>query len=88
MQRHPGNQVRPSLPDGTALSGAPWNQATAIAVQAAQGEAIVFSWIEWPSKAVRDAAWGKIMSEDLMAGELAVDGRRMIHGGFAPIVDI
>jgi uncharacterized protein YbaA (DUF1428 family) len=58
------------------------------AVQAAEGEGIVFSWIEWPSKAVRDAAWGKIMSDDLMTGELAVDGRRMIHGGFAPIVDV
>jgi uncharacterized protein YbaA (DUF1428 family) len=57
------------------------------AVQAGEGEAITFSWIEWPSKAVRDEAWGKIQAEGRLGGEMAFDGRRAIHGGFTPIVD-
>ena len=38
------------------------------AVKATAGEAVVYSWIEWPSKAVRDAAWAKIMEDPRMAG--------------------
>jgi uncharacterized protein YbaA (DUF1428 family) len=29
------------------------------AVKAAEGENVVFSFVEWPDKATRDAAWGK-----------------------------
>ena len=32
------------------------------AVKAKEGENVVFSFIEWPDKATRDAAWPKIMS--------------------------
>lgn len=35
------------------------------AVQATEEEAVVFSWIEWPSKEVRDAAMAKMMSGEL-----------------------
>lgn len=55
------------------------------------GEAIVFSFIEWPSKAVRDAAWPQIMSDPSLAPPQtdvpAVDNQRRIFGGFVPIVD-
>jgi uncharacterized protein YbaA (DUF1428 family) len=34
------------------------------AVQAKEDETVVFSWIEWPDKATRDAAMGKM--EELM----------------------
>lgn len=60
------------------------------AVAAEPGEAIVFSWIEWPSKATRDAAWPQLMEDFLMPSETElrrVDNQRRIHGGFAPIVD-
>lgn len=59
------------------------------AVKAQEGEVVVFSWIEYPSKAVRDAANEKMMSDPRMKalGEMPFDGKRMIFGGFAPILD-
>lgn len=60
------------------------------AVKATADETVAFGWIEWPSKAARDAAWGKVMADPRMAPDhlkMPFDGKRMIHGGFAPIVD-
>jgi uncharacterized protein YbaA (DUF1428 family) len=59
------------------------------AVEAREGEAIVFSWIEWPSKQVRDEAWPKLRTDPRMQpeGELPFDGQRMIYGGFATVLD-
>ena len=59
------------------------------AVKAEDGETIVFSFIEWPDKQTRDAAWAKIMSDESMKpdGEMPFDGQRMFWGGFEPIVD-
>ncbi len=61
------------------------------AVQAKDDEVVVFSWFEYPSKEVRDAANAKMMSDPRMqaAGEkMPFDGKRMIFGGFAPILDL
>jgi Uncharacterized conserved protein len=61
------------------------------AVQAKDDEVVVFSWIEYPSKAVRDAANEKIMTDPrmkAMGAEMPFDGKRMIFGGFAPILDV
>jgi uncharacterized protein YbaA (DUF1428 family) len=59
------------------------------AVQAKPDETVVFSWIEYPDKATRDAASEKMMSDPRMAdmGEMPFDGQRMIFSGFDPIVD-
>ena len=60
------------------------------AVKAEKGEEVVFSWIEWPCKEARDEAWPKIMEDERMkAGHQSMpfDGKRMIYGGFAPIVE-
>ena len=60
------------------------------AVKATEDEIVVFSWIEYPSKEVRDAAVQKMMSDPRMKemGEtMPFDGKRMIFGGFAPILD-
>lgn len=60
------------------------------AVKAEEGESVVFSWIEWPSKAARDAAWPKLMEDERMKPDhdaMPFDGKRMIYGGFAPVVD-
>src|SRR5688500_5587388 len=50
-----------------------------MATKAEEGEAVVFSWIRWPSKAVRDAAWEKIMADERMKpdGDMPFDGQRM-----------
>ncbi len=58
------------------------------AVKAEANETVVFSWIEYPSKEVRDEAGRKMMEDPEMGKmEMVFDGKRMIFGGFAPIVD-
>ena len=60
------------------------------AVKAEPGENVVFSWIEWPDKATRDAAWDKMMQDPDMQPDkdnMPFDGMRMFWGGFEPIVD-
>jgi uncharacterized protein YbaA (DUF1428 family) len=60
------------------------------AVQAKEGETIVFSWFEYPDKAARDAASAKMMSDprmEQMGANMPFDGKRMIYGGFESIVD-
>ena len=60
-----------------------------IAVQRKEDETPVFSWIAWPSKEVRDAAWAKVMADPRMAAmsDMPFDGKRMFWGGFTPIVE-
>ncbi|UZK64740.1 DUF1428 domain-containing protein [Sphingomonas sp. M1-B02] len=60
-----------------------------MATKAEEGEVIVFSWILWPSKEVRDAGWEKMTSDERMKafGEMPFDGKRMFWGGFDPILD-
>lgn len=60
------------------------------AVAAQPGEKIVFAWIEWPSKAVRDDAMPKVMADPAMAAapDMPFDGKRMIFGGFTPVVTL
>ena len=58
------------------------------AVKAGEDEVVLFSWIEWPSKDVRDAAMKKMMSDPRMRDmKMPFDGQRMIFGGFQPILD-
>ncbi|WP_337186531.1 DUF1428 domain-containing protein [Phenylobacterium sp.] len=56
------------------------------AVQATADETIAFAWITWPDKAARDAGWEKVMQDSRMHElQMPFDGKRMIHGGFAPL---
>ena len=62
------------------------------AVQATADEAVVFSWVEWPDKATRDAGMEKFMKdprmEKMMAGQpMPFDMKRMSYGGFEILVD-
>lgn len=60
------------------------------AVKATKDEAVVFSWVEWPSKEAREAGWPKLMEDERMKYDpqtMPFDGQRMIYGTFAPIVD-
>ena len=58
------------------------------AVAAKAGETVVFSWIEWPDKPTRDAATAKMQTDERMQGPMPFDGKRMIYGGFAPVVEL
>jgi len=58
------------------------------AVQATGDEKVVYSWIEWPTKEARDEGWKKIMADPRMhEGSMPFDSKRMIYGGFTPILD-
>ena len=61
------------------------------AVKATPDETVVFSWMEFPSKEARDEATKKIMSDPRMKAlgqSMPFDGKRMIFGGFMPILDV
>ncbi len=59
-----------------------------MAVKAEEGEEVVFSWIEYPSREVRDEANKKMMADPRMKEfEMPFDGKRMIFGGFVPLLD-
>ena len=54
------------------------------AVDLKEDETVVFSWSVWPDKATRDAAWAKLTEAPM--DEIPFDGKRMIFGGFKPIL--
>ena len=63
------------------------------AVQATDDETVVFSWVEWPDKATRDAAMARMQElmktderMDPQKNPMPFDGKRMIFGGFSPVV--
>lgn len=59
------------------------------AVQAQDDESVVFSWAEWPSKAVRDKGVKAMMADERMhSAQMPFDGKRLIYGGFLPILDV
>ena len=61
-----------------------------MAVKCQSDETVVFSWVAWPSRAVRDEGMKKVMADPRMqAGVIPMpfDGKRMIFGGFQMIVD-
>ncbi len=61
------------------------------AVAAKEDEAALFSWIEWPDKATRDAGMKKMMEDPRMdpaSNPMPFDGARMIYGGFAPVLEL
>ena len=59
----------------------------AVALQA--GEQVWFSWIVWPDKETADAAHEKLMADprmEAMNKDMPFNGKRMIYGGFEPLV--
>jgi uncharacterized protein YbaA (DUF1428 family) len=65
------------------------------AVQAIEDEDVIFSWIEWPDKETRDKAYAVMMDPDnkdprmdMEKNPMPFDGKRMIWGGFKPVVDM
>ncbi len=63
-----------------------------MAVKLQPGEVVVFAWVVWPDKATRQACWDAAETDpEFMAmGDMTgapFDGRRMIYGGFAAVVE-
>ena len=60
------------------------------AVIAEDEEEVVFSWVEWPDKATRDAGMKQVMDDPRMGPDnpMPFDGARMIYGGFVPVVEL
>lgn len=65
-----------------------------MAVKATDDEDVVFSWIEWPDKETHDKCYAVMMDPnnpdprmDPAKNPMPFDGKRMIFGGFAPVVD-
>ncbi len=62
-------------------------------VKLEDNEVVVFSWIEFNSRAERDAINDKVMKDPRLAdmmdpAKLPFDGKRMIYGGFESLVDM
>lgn len=57
------------------------------AIKAEPGEKIVMSWVIWPDRKAGDKAHKGIFADPRMEkiGEMPIDGKRMIIGGFEPI---
>ncbi len=58
------------------------------AVKAEPGEAIVFSWIEYPSREVADRSFETAMQDPRTPKDMPFDGKRMIFGGFSKILEV
>ena len=61
-----------------------------MAVKRQDDEVVVFSWIRWPSRAVRETGMKRSMEDPRLqtgTGPMPFDGKRMIFGGFEVIVD-
>lgn len=72
------------VPDGKVTS-------FPMAVKRQDDETVVFSWITWPSKATRDEGMSKVMQDPRVQPDvnpMPFDGKRVIFGGFEPIVEL
>jgi uncharacterized protein YbaA (DUF1428 family) len=62
-----------------------------IAVRKKDDESVVFSWIVWPSRQVRDDGMKKVMADPRSqptANPMPFDGKRLIYGGFQILVEV
>lgn len=62
-----------------------------LAVKCQPDETVVFSWVRWPSKTVRDQGMLKVMDDprfDQSKNPMPFDGKRMIYGSFEMIVEV
>ncbi len=62
-----------------------------MAIKREADEAVVFSWITWPSRQARDDAWKKVMADPRLQPDknpMPFDGKRLIYGGFEMIVSV
>lgn len=71
----------------------PYGELTSFprAVQAKEGEVVVFSWIIYDSREQRDAINAKVMEDPRIKDgmtDMPFDGKRMIYGGFKTLLEM
>jgi uncharacterized protein YbaA (DUF1428 family) len=71
----------------------PYGELTSFprAVQVTDEEIVVFSWIRYNSREHRDAVNAKVMADPRIKDGMAnmpFDGKRMIYGGFKPLLEL
>jgi uncharacterized protein YbaA (DUF1428 family) len=71
----------------------PYGELTSFprAVQAKDDEVVIFSWITYESREKRDEVNAKVMADERLKNSMAnspFDGKRMIFGGFRPLVQM
>lgn len=74
---------RDDVPDGKITS-------FPMAVKREADETVVFSWILWPSRKVRDEGMKQAMADPRLqpdANPMPFDGKRLIYGGFEMIIE-
>jgi len=62
-----------------------------MAVRKRDDETVVFSWIVWPSRQMRDEGMKKMMADPRFQPDvnpMPFDGKRMIFGGFNVLVEV
>ncbi|MET3664552.1 DUF1428 family protein [Caulobacter sp. 1776] len=70
----------------------PYGELTSFprAVQLAEDEVVIFSWVTYKDRASRDEVMAKVMADERMKGDMAnmpFDGKRMIFGGFQAFIE-
>lgn len=61
-----------------------------MAVKCQNDETVVFSWVVWPSRQVRDVGMKAVMVDPRVQPDtnpMPFDGKRLIYGGFEVIVE-
>ncbi len=61
-----------------------------MAVKCRPDETVVFAWLIWPSREVRDQGMAKVMEDPRLQPDvnpMPFDGKRLIYGGFEVIVE-
>ena len=61
-----------------------------MAVRREPNETVVFGWITWPSREIRNQAMEKVMSDPRMqpdSNPMPFDGKRLIYAGFDVVVE-
>mgnify|MGYP001159243568 CR=1 FL=1 len=53
-----------------------------MAVKLEGDETVVFSWVAWPSREVRDVGMKAFMDDPRCPKDMPFDGKRVIYGGF------
>ena len=58
------------------------------AVKCEDNETVVFSWVEWPSRKVRDEGMKNMFNDPkIQAMNMPFDESRLIYGGFEVLLD-